>query len=132
MVAILAAVSVFACPQNASAQECRMVKISGGGVAMEGKVYIEPEHLTIPKDTCVVWYNRARTNEVKVKFADGKKCEDVTTSEVGFKLDVESCFVTSDIPFGGTSSLNFVQSGAYAYVVESSTGVMAKGKIIVE
>jgi hypothetical protein len=132
MAVILAAVSVFACWQDANAQECRVVKISGEGVAGAGKVYIEPEHLTIPKDTCVVWYNRARTNEVKVKFADGKKCEDVTTSEVGFKLDVESCFVTSYIPFAGTSSLNFVETGTYDYVVESKSGVMAKGKIIVE
>jgi len=132
MVAILAAVSVFVCPQNASAQECRMVKISGGGGAMEGKVYIDPEHLTIPKDTCVVWYNRVRTNEVRVKFADGKKCDDVTTAGTGFELDAAECFVTSYIPFAGTSSLNFVESGTFEYVVESSTGVTGKGKIIVE
>lgn len=132
LVVLMAAVCIFACGQTASAQECRIVKISGEGVAGQGKIILDPEIITIAKDTCIVWFNRARTTEVKVKFADGKKCDDVTTAGTGFELDAAECFVTSYIPFAGTSSLNFLEVGTYDYVVESKMGAMAKGKIVVE
>jgi len=133
MTVVLAAVGIFTCLQNAGAQEeCRVVKIRGGGEYGQGKLFIEPDLVTIPKDTCVVWLNRARTSEVRVKFADGKKCGDVTGAEVGFSLDSYNCFVTSVLSFGGTSSLNFLESGIFEYTVESEGGVKAKGKIVVE
>jgi hypothetical protein len=44
------------------------------------------------------------------------------------------CFVTSWVPFAGTSSLRFMEKGTYDNVVESTLkkGVKTKGKIIVE
>jgi len=52
----------------------------------------------------------------------------------GVQLNEHSCYVTSWIPFAGTSSLRFMQKGTYKYVVEAKgqKNVEAKGQIIVE
>ena len=99
-----------------------------GGTA---QIRLEPETILVSKGTCVIWNNWTGAQEVIVKFEEGKKCDDVTDAPVGFKLDAANCFVTDLIPFGGTSSLRFVEEGSYDYVVEALKA-KAKGKIIVK
>jgi hypothetical protein len=97
---------------------------------------IEPEIAFVSQGDCVVWFNRLATvgQEVMVIFKDGKKCLDVSKSPTGFSLDAETCYVTSWIPFAGTSSLRFMQKGTYEYVVKAKgwEDVKAKGQIKVE
>ena len=69
-----------------------------------------------------------------VVFEDGKSCVDVTDAPAGFTLNAKSCYVTSWIPFTGTSSLRFMEKGTYTYVVEAKgmQDKKVKGQIIVE
>lgn len=108
-----------------SAQECRVIRILGGlGAA---PLTLEPRTTFLNKGDCVVWFNRAYSNEVQVKFKEGKKCSDVTKSPMGFTLDAQSCFVTSWIPPAGTSSLRFMEKGIYKYVVKTK-GLPGQGE----
>ena len=86
----------------------------------------------------MIWYNRATANGVKVIFEEGKKCASVSDAPTGFNLDHEQCYVTSWLPFGGTSSLRFKETGTFEYAIEVTSGGLAekgervaKGKIIV-
>ena len=82
----------------------------------------------------MVWFNRVFTDEVMVTFKEGKKCLDVTNAPMGFTLDAETCYVTSWMPFAGTSSLRFMEKGTYEYTVKAKDwkGITAKGRIVVE
>ena len=116
---------------KASAQECRIIKIHGRTDL--STVMIEPETIYATKGDCVVWFNRV-AKDIMVKFDEGKRCADVTQAPMGFSLNAQSCFVTSWLPFAGTSSLRFMEKGTYNYVVEAKgqKNVEAKGQIIVE
>ena len=73
-------------------------------MATHGSIRLEPETISISKGTCVIWLNwAAAAQEMKVVFEDGKKCSSVSEASVGFSLDHENCYITSGIPFGGTS-----------------------------
>jgi hypothetical protein len=114
------------------AQECRIVRIIG--LEMHRSVRIEPETLLVSKGDCVVWFNRAEAEDIKVSFADAKKCMSVTNAPVGFSADSAGCYVTNWIPFAGTSSLRFMEKGFYDYVLEvkGMPGVKIKGAIEVK
>ena len=115
-----------------SAQECRIIKIHGR--TEHPSIMIEPETIFLSKGDCVVWFNRFTAEDVKVTFEEGKKCLDVTTAPMGFSLNAQTCYVTSWMPFVGTSSLRFMEKGTYEYSVEAKNigGVKAKGRIVVE
>jgi hypothetical protein len=115
-----------------TAKECRMIMLQGGSARFGDAIYIDPETTFVDKDACVVWINNVRTAEIKIKFVEGKKCSDMTQAPVGFKLDEANCFVTSWVPYGGTSSLNFMESGVYEYTVEINKGVTKQGRIVVK
>ena len=115
------------------AQECRVIRIHG--MATHQSIRLEPETILVSKGDCVIWFNRAAAQEVKVVFEDGKKCSSVSEAATGFSLDHENCFVTTWLPFGATSSLRFVQAGRYDYVIEVAglpAGKKMKGSIVVE
>ncbi len=115
-----------------SAQECRIIKIHGR--TEHPSIMIEPETIFLSKGDCVVWFNRFTAEDIKVTFEEGKKCLDVTTAPIGFSLNAQTCYVTSWMPFVGTSSLRFMEKGTYEYSVEAKNigGVKAKGRIVVE
>jgi len=115
-----------------SAQECRIIKIHGR--TEHPSIMIEPETTFLSKGDCVVWFNRFTAEDVKVTFEEGKKCLDVTNAPMGFSLNAQTCYVTSWMPFVGTSSLRFMEKGTYEYSVEAKNigGVKAKGRIVVE
>jgi hypothetical protein len=124
--------SFLANQETVSAQECRLVRLHGGIGANVSEIRIEPRTLWISKGTCVIWSNWVRTDEVKVVFEEGKKCEDVTDAPAGFTLDTDTCYVTDWISLGGTSSLKFNEAGTYKYVVEAAGGtIKSRGEISV-
>jgi len=129
---ILALATLMVNQDTLSAQECRLVRLHGGIGTNVSEIRIEPRALWISKGTCVIWSNWVRTDEVKVKFEDGKKCEAVTDAPVGFKMHDVDCYVTDFISLGGTSSLKFNEAGTYKYTVESAGGtIKARGEISV-
>ena len=132
---LVLAVIIFLSNQGTiSAQECRFVKIIGGDTELPFLMGIEPETMVVSKGDCVVWFNRFTAETLKVTFEEGKKCLDVTTAPMGFSLNAQTCYVTSWMPFVGTSSLRFMEKGTYEYSVEAKNigGVKAKGRIVVE
>jgi len=115
------------------AQECRTVKLHG--TTGYPSIRIEPSTIFLSKGDCVVWFNGVTTGEVKVTFADGKKCALVTSASRWFSLDESlSCYVTNWIGFTGTASLRFMEKGTYKYVVEANSmpGVKFEGSVEVE
>ena len=118
-----------------AAEKCAIVTIQ----SHEG---ISPETLRIKKGDCVVWINWTRAEDVKIIFKEGKRCQDMTKSSVGFKMDWNSCYITDYLDFGRTSSLLFDQAGTFKYEVEfkptgsplgaARIGVAKSGTIIVE
>jgi hypothetical protein len=130
LVGLVFSIAIFQTTQGTvNAKEARIVSIFGGDTYSLKSIRLEPQYLTISKDTVVIWNNWARAHEVKVIFEEGKKCQDVTDAPTGFKLDFKSCYVTSWIPLGGTSSLRFTEKGVYKYVVETSGSVKGRGEI---
>lgn len=136
---VIAAMMVagFVMIQAVEAQECRVIRVQG--MEVHGSIRVEPEVLTIGKGDCVVWFNRASAQEVKVVFAEGKRCASVSAAPMGFSLDHQQCYVTSWIGFGGTSSLRFLEAGRYDYEVQYTGGGTeekgsraVKGSILVE
>ena len=111
------------------AQECRIIRIIG--IETYRSVRIEPETISLSKGDCAVWFNRASAEEIKVIFEDAKKCQSVTNAPVGFSADSKGCYVANWIPFGGTTSLRFMEKGNYEYVMEvkGMRGVKIKGQI---
>ena len=118
--------------ETISAQECRIIKISGR--ADQHTIMIDPETIFLSKGDCAVWFNRFVADEIMVKFDDGKRCVDVTQAPMGFSLNEQSCYVTNYLPFTGTSSLRFMQAGTYMYTVHAKNiqGSWAKGSIVVK
>jgi len=114
------ALFILAGTQTAAAQECRVIRIHG--LVAHDAVKVEPESLSISKGTCVIWFNRSTANEIKVVFEEGKQCASVTDAPTGFSLNHEQCYVTSWVPFGGTSSLRFTEKGTYEYAIELAVG----------
>jgi len=118
-----------------AAEKCAIVTIQ----SHEG---ISPETLRIKKGDCVVWINWTRGEDVKVIFKEGKRCQDMTKSPVGFKMDWNSCYVTDYLDFGRTSSMLFEQAGTFKYEVEfkptssplgaARIGLARSGTIVVE
>lgn len=117
-----------------NANECRIVRLAGE-VDLSTKLLIEPSVLRIQKGTCVIWLNWVKTEEVRIVFEDGKKCEDMTDSPIGFELDAADCYVTTFVARGETSSLMFNEPGTFAYVIKASGAEGAEevqGEVIVQ
>ena len=124
------AMTIFMTNQGAvNAQECRIIRLHGTA-APDVTIDIEPKTLRISKGGCVIWSNWARASEVQIVFEEGKKCEDMTDSATGFKLDAHNCYVTSFVSIGSTSSLKFNEEGTFDYEVRAGVGIKEKGKIV--
>ena len=115
------------------AQDSKLIKIHAVGEEKLVGMFIDPTDANVKKDTIVIWLSGIKDAEIKIEFADGKKCKSVTAHAVGFDLDKERwCYVTSYVPFAATSSLQFTDVGIYTYKVYTKEGVTATGRIIVE
>jgi len=120
--------------QIAEASECQIVRLQRDPAAAY-QVEIEPRTLWISKGDCVVWFNRIEPTsapEIMIKFREGKKCDEVTEASSGFSLDgTEGCYGTGKMPFGGTSSLRFIEKCTYEYEVVAPGKEKSAGKIVV-
>lgn len=119
-------------PMAVSAEDAAVVlvyKVAGDNTELR----LNPPDLYIKKNTVVIWMNSVMGEEVQVVFRDGKACQDISFSpEAAFNLDAKSCFVTSFLPYAATSSLKFMETGEFDYVVQNlSEKITGKGKIIV-
>jgi len=99
--------------------------------------HVDPAITNIKKGTMVLWMNGVPGQEVQVIFEDGKTCRDISANPSqkfpGFFLDARSCYVTSFLPYTGTSVLQFTEEGSYEYDVVTEDGKMnAKGQIVVK
>jgi len=108
--------------------------VTGGEEPLK-PIVIEPAALEIDRGSLVIWVNWARgAPSVKVLFEDGNHCQDATEAPTGFGMD-KGCYVTSWMPFGGTSSLRFNVPGTYTYLVEAEApgqAPKASGQITVK
>jgi hypothetical protein len=141
IIGIMVMFGIGACLANlgtAVATEAQLVKIQPiSDPLKEGSLSglaIDPETLNIKKNTIVLWMNGVPQEEVQVIFEDGKACKDVTANPVRFEMPGNStCYVTTFIPFGDTSSLQFPQAGTFKYSIKNLKGnFKASGEIIVE
>jgi hypothetical protein len=131
-VALLCAMAVLCTVEIGDAQECRIVRVYGHAAQAEPGLRLEPQTIMVNKDTCVIWVNLSKAAEVKVIFEDGKKCADATDAPSAFTM-VETCYVTSWVPHGATSSLTFKEPGTYNYEVEWKEGkTKENGRIVVQ
>ena len=108
-------------------EECRIIRIMGKD--QYGGMRLEPEYVTVTKGACVIWTNWSRGLEVAIEFEDGKTCEDVTDAAMDFSLNERSCYVTTYLALGQTSSLRFMQKGSYNYNVVTKGGQKLQGQI---
>ena len=115
------------------AQDSKLIKLHAVGEEELAGIFIDPTDTYVKKDTIVIWLSGIKDQDIKIEFADGKKCKSVTAHAVGFDLDKERwCYVTSFVPFAGTSSLQFTDMGEYLYKVYTKDGITASGRIVVE
>lgn len=122
---------------NVFAEDAKLIKIHGVGGDQLSGIFIDPSVSYIKKNTIVVWLDGVVQEDIKIEFADGKKCKSVTAYQDDFQLlDLEKerwCYVTSAVSFAGTSSLQFTEAGEYEYKVVGVNGkVSAEGKLVVE
>lgn len=117
----------------AMAQDAKLIKLHSVGDEKLTGIFVDPAEAIIKKNTIVIWLSGVVDNEIKIEFADGKKCKSVTAHNEDFEIDQERwCYVTSYVPFASTTSLQFTDTGVYKYTVYTKSGIKAKGQIIVE
>jgi plastocyanin len=121
---------VYAPVENASAMDIMIVKVFAHPSGVVKQVNIEPDKATVKKGSVVVWVNTSKEKEVKVAFADGKRCADVTSAATTFNME-SACYVTTWMPVSGTSSLQFNEVGTFEYSVEAEDFIGGKGKVVV-
>lgn len=115
------------------AAEAKLIKIQPVGDDKLIGFYVDPPVLKIEPNMIVVWLSGIPKEDIQVIFMEGKTCKDVTTNGKSFTMSPKSCYVTSFMAFGETSSLQFVETGTYRYYVATSMGdIKAKGTIVVQ
>src|SRR4030067_584304 len=110
----------FTCfkPDKGNALEFQIVKLRSQTVNDTEELRIVPDPVEVTKGTVVIWLNSTQGHEVKVVFEEGKRCADVTAGARGFSYD-SAWYVTTWVPVGGTTSLQFNEPGAFEYIVEA-------------
>ena len=101
---------------------------------VKGGMFIQPPALYVKKDAVVIWMSLVQDEDIQIVFEDGKRCMDVSysPSKNEFSLDTKSCFVHNFLSYASTTSLKFLDTGTFEYLVYTKEGKeKAKGKIIV-
>lgn len=132
VIVLVALAFLMVTPTVSSGGDCRVIRIySSAAQGGLGDIRIEPAAMAVYKGTCIIWVNLGK-GEAKVTFQDGKKCDDAAEAEAGFSM-IETCFVTTWMPTGATTSLTFQQEGMYEYEISwQGDKVTAKGRIVVQ
>lgn len=115
------------------ATDAKLIQVSPIGKEKTVGLDVDPAEVKVKMNTIVIWLSAVQDSEIKIEFADGKKCKSVTAHADGFNLDQDRwCYVTSYVPFAGSSTLQFTDKGTYRYTIYTKDGVSAIGKIMVE
>jgi plastocyanin len=121
----------------ASEEETESAKIVNKIVIINQYEEVSPLELTSNPGTTVVWVNHSRT-PVEILFYD-KKVTVACGSPVNFSVGRGGAYESNKIPFGGTASLCFLESGTYEYMIKSSRTFYMKrlerdykGKIVIQ
>jgi len=118
---------VTAFAQHGTTRIIRIWRLSSEG---DKVLIVEPVTTYVSEGAVVVWWNKGR-DEVRVRFADGKKCEVRSSSPTGFLLESEDCYQTSYMAPGTISSLKFDEEETYEFEAEIKDLGVTKGKIVV-
>ena len=118
-------------PDESRALDFQIIKVHSLASDDAHKLQVAPDPVEILKGTVVIWLNSIKGREIKVVFEEGKRCADVTSGASGFSYD-SACYVTTWVPTGGTTSLQFDEAGTFEYGVESEGLPGKRGKIIVQ
>jgi hypothetical protein len=119
------------------AADAQLIRIQPEGKDKITGFYADPPTVYIKKDSIVVWMSGVPGIEIQIVFNDGKTCKDVTANpnlkQPGFYMDSKNCYVTTFLPYGDTTTLQFSEEGKYEYQAVTEDGKMqAKGTIIVK
>jgi plastocyanin len=127
----------FADISSASEEAAESPKIVNKIVIINQYEEVSPLELTSNPGTTVVWVNHSRT-PVEILFYD-KKVTVACGSPVNFSVGRGGAYESNKIPFGGTASLCFLESGTYEYMIKSSRTFYMKrlerdykGKIVIQ
>jgi len=93
--------------------------------------------LKIKNGDCVIFMNFSGqaqgTDQVKVLYKEGKKCEAATAAAFGFGMDANKCFASGWLTYGQSANLVFVREGTYTYEVQfKGGGSPLTGEIVVQ
>jgi hypothetical protein len=129
---ILIAVIMLA-PGLVFAETCQLIRITEETGAGDTRIIINPEKITVPLRTCVVWINWVEMHGVSVSFRENaKQCVFATDASTGFEMKAgESCYLTEHFPMGKTASMYFHKPGVFKYTLEleGKPNVTAEGVI---
>lgn len=132
---LVAALVTFSGIKTASATEAQLIKIEP--VIKNGKmdgIKIDPDTITLPKGTVVVWLSGVQGAKVKLVFNEAAACQDVTADPKLTKFYTQwyDCYTTTYLPYAHTTSLAFSQVGVFHYIVETEDGKMVTtGNLII-
>ncbi|MDX9787271.1 MAG: hypothetical protein RBT11_10865 [Desulfobacterales bacterium] len=125
------------------AAQCFIVRIAKETAGGEVQIYLYPNEMKVPKDSCVIWVSWIEKENISINFHENSKsCILATDPSSGF-IGAEGCFLTDFLAYGKTVSLYFKESGTFAYRLDvlekaekSGEGPRRKiekeGKIVVE
>ena len=102
----------------AAENEAEELKILNRIVTLSTNAGVMPTTLESSPGTTVIWVNQSR-DPVEILFLD-KKVTLACGSPVNFFVGKGGAYESAKIPFGGTASLCFTETGKFDYVFKAS------------
>ena len=102
----------------AAGNEAEELKVINKIVTVSTYQGIQPTTLESAPGTTVIWVNHSR-DPVEILFLD-KKVTLACGSPVNFFIGKDGAYESAKIPFGGTASLCFTETGKFDYVFKAS------------
>ena len=102
----------------AAGNETEEIKIINKIITLSTNQGAQPTTLESPTGTTVIWVNQSR-DPVEILFLD-KKVTLACGSPVNFFIGKDGAYESAKIPFGGTASLCFTETGKFDYVFKAS------------
>ena len=106
----------FAC---AAGNETEELKVINRIITVSTNQGLQPATLESSTGTTVIWVNNSR-DPVEILFLD-KKVTLACGSPVNFFVGKDGAYESAKIPFGGTASLCFTETGKFDYVFKASS-----------
>ena len=102
----------------AAGNEAEELKIINKIITLSTNQGAQPTTLESRPGTTVIWVNQSR-DPVEILFLD-KKVTLACGAPVNFFVGKDGAYESAKIPFGGTASLCFTETGKFDYVFKSS------------